>query len=143
MVALVFACTLTLPATSTDIAVYQHCQENVDSWNLALPWANLVSDHFDYDDVSVALKIIGCESNGKATAKNPTSTATGLWQFISKTWSWVEYKLNVSGNPRDPHLSTHFAAFLKYKTSQGWGHWSESAHCWEEPNEKNKFTKIN
>ena len=143
MLAIAFACTLTLPASHNDVAVYQHCQENVDSWNLALPWTNLVIDHFDNSDLPIALKIIGCESSGVASAKNPTSTATGLWQFISKTWDWVENKLNVKGSPKDPHLSTHFAAFLKYETSQGWGHWSESAHCWEEPNEKNRFTKIN
>lgn len=34
----------------------------------------------------VAERIIGIESGGKATAKNPNSSATGLGQFISSTW---------------------------------------------------------
>ena len=136
MVALLFACTLVMPASTHDVDVFKHCQDNVDSWNLGIQWEDLVSFHFEPEDHLVAYKIIGCESSGFAAAKNPTSTAKGLWQFINKTWYWVSSKLDIEGSALDPHTSTHFAAFLKYKTSQGWGHWSESAHCWKEPNEK-------
>lgn len=40
------------------------------------------SDAFEY----TADRIIGLESNGKANAKNPRSSATGAGQFIESTW---------------------------------------------------------
>ena len=39
------------------------------------------------DDID--MKIIGVESGGKASAKNPASTATGLGQFLEGTWKDV------------------------------------------------------
>lgn len=138
------ACSLSLPATMQDLAVYQHCQEHQDVWVLGSKWHDLIEDHFEPEDHSIAYRVIGCESWGIPTAKNPTSSAKGLWQFIDKTWTWVESILKIEGSAFDPSLSTRYASFLVYKTEQGWGHWSESAHCWEAPNEKkDRFTKIN
>jgi hypothetical protein len=142
LVGLLLACSLSLPASSQDLAEYQHCLEHHDVWVRSAQWSEVISTYFEPEDHLTAFKIIGCESWGIPTAKNPNSTATGLWQFISSTWSWVESKLNIEGSPMDPWLSTRFASFLKYKTEQGWGHWSESAHCWEVPIEKNKFSEI-
>jgi len=143
LLSLLMACSLSMPATMQDVAEYQHCLEYHDVWVLGLEWSNLIQDHFESKDHETAYRVIGCESWGIPTAKNPTSTAKGLWQFIDKTWTWVESKLKIKGSAFDPHLSTHYASFLVYNTEQGWGHWSESAHCWEAPNEKNKPTKIN
>jgi len=142
LVALLLACTLSMPATSQDVAVYQHCLAHRNIWVLGTKWSDLVEDHFLPEDHLTAYKIIGCESSGVSSAKNPTSSAAGLWQFIDKTWTWVSSKLNIEGSALDPHTSTHFAAFLKYKTPQGWGHWAESAACWKGPNEKIKIISI-
>ncbi len=143
MIGFVFVCALSMPASAQDLASYQQCSEYDESWTLGAEWSTLVNQHFKEEDRITAYKIIGCESSGFANAKNQTSTATGLWQFIDKTWGWVSKKLNMTGSPLDPLTSTRYAAFLKYKTSQGWGHWSESAHCWKEPNEKLGYTEIN
>jgi len=142
LVALLFACTLSMPASMSDIAEYQHCQQYSHVWELGFEWSDLVVSHFEPSDHLTAYKIIGCESWGISSAKNPTSTAKGLWQFIDKTWNWVSYKLQTEGSAYDPHLSTHFAAFLKYQTPQGWGHWSESAACWKGPNDVKSTNSI-
>lgn len=69
-------------------------------------------------------RIIGVESNGNATAKNPNSTATGAGQFIEGTWLDMigRYRPDLAGMPRadvlalrnDPTLSRemvgHYAA---------------------------------
>lgn len=142
MVAVLFACTLIMPATAQDVAEYQHCLAHSEVWSLGAQWSDLVEDHFLPEDHLTAYKIIGCESSGIPSAKNPTSSASGLWQFIDKTWTWVSSKLKISGSALDPHTSTHFAAFLKYKTPQGWDHWSESAACWKGNYEKNNLQRI-
>ena len=144
MVGLVFVCMLNVPASPADVQEFIHCSEYVDQWNLGTKCHEVVSIYFEPEDHAVAYKIIGCESWGVPTAKNPTSTATGLWQFISKTWTWVESKLKISGSPTDPYLSTRFAAWLFYNTNQGAGHWAESAFCWEVSNGKknNNYNEI-
>lgn len=40
-------------------------------------------------DTNVALKIARCESNLNPYAKNPNSSATGLFQFTSGTWNLI------------------------------------------------------
>ncbi|KQT55416.1 hypothetical protein ASG52_24755 [Methylobacterium sp. Leaf456] len=69
-------------------------------------------------------RIIGVESNGNATAKNPNSSATGAGQFIEGTWLDMvgRYRPDLAGMPRadvlalrnDPTLSRemvgHYAA---------------------------------
>lgn len=142
MLSLVFACTLSLPATIQEVDAYRHCVNHQDVWVLGAKWSSLIEDHFEPEDYKTAIKVIGCESSGYSKAKNPNSTAKGLWQFVDRTWTWVESKLKIKGSPMDPATSTRFAAFLVYETEQGWGHWSESAHCWEVPNEKNTTTRI-
>lgn len=36
-----------------------------------------------------ALRIAKCESSLNPLAKNPNSTATGLYQFLDGTWEWI------------------------------------------------------
>ena len=132
-----------MPATLHDVAEYQHCLEFQDVWVLGLEWSAEVKEFFEPEDHITAYKIIGCESSGMPLAKNPSSSAGGLWQFIDKTWLWVESRLKFSGSRFNPWDSTYFASYLKYKTPQGWEHWSQSAACWKGFYEKNKFTKVN
>ena len=45
-------------------------------------------------DTKTALRIAKCESGFRAEARNPNSTATGVYQWLSGTWSHI-------GNPGD------------------------------------------
>ncbi len=49
-------------------------------------WRPLVEVYFEPDHVHWALHTIGCESGGNADAKNPTSTASGLFQHLGSLW---------------------------------------------------------
>lgn len=50
------------------------------------PWEPLVAKYWPPELVPWALAIIECESNGDPWAKNPRSTAAGLFQFLRSTW---------------------------------------------------------
>jgi len=52
--------------------------------------------------VDAALRIAQCESNFDPYAKNPHSSAKGIFQFIDGTWKWIgaeghqfDYKENI------------------------------------------------
>ena len=56
----------------------------------------------NFFDVNLALKIANCESNFTHDAKNPNSSAKGVYQFIDGTWKWIgaeghqyDYKENI------------------------------------------------
>jgi hypothetical protein len=66
------------------------------------------------DPTSVVDRIIGVESGGNASAKNPNSSAEGLGQFIDSTWLGMmrKYRPDIQGSDaeilamkRDPALS--------------------------------------
>ena len=86
-------------------------------------WAPLVAKHFDPDDVDLALRIIDCESGGDPNAKNPTSSASGLFQHLRGWWAgeW-------SFDPFDPAQSVKYGARLFY--DGGSSHWNASRSCW-------------
>lgn len=44
------------------------------------------AENLSYNEGAVLRSIIGTESGGRANAKNPNSSATGLGQFIGSTW---------------------------------------------------------
>ena len=53
-------------------------------------------------DVRLALQIAYCESKYDPQAKNPISSAKGVYQFIDGTWAWIgakghqfDYKENI------------------------------------------------
>ncbi len=88
-------------------------------------WRPLVVEHFPADQVDTAMRVMACESTGNPSAKNPRSTAAGLWQFIRSTWDWVAGVLGLptyaQGGPYDPVGSTRAAAWLQ--ANGGWQHW--------------------
>lgn len=53
------------------------------------------------------VRIAKCESEFKYNAKNPNSSATGIFQYITGTWDWIG-----GGDIYDIELQTDY--FIKY-----------------------------
>ena len=89
-------------------------------------WRTLVMTYFSGNDVDIAMRIIGCESRGNPSAKNPRSTAAGLWQFLRSTWdraaATTDSPSYAVGGPYDPVWATINAAWLRARGS-GWNQW--------------------
>ncbi|MCP3993566.1 MAG: lytic transglycosylase domain-containing protein [bacterium] len=50
-------------------------------------WRPVVDMYFPEDRVDWALRIMECESRGDPNAKNPNSSASGLFQHLARLWS--------------------------------------------------------
>ncbi|MGB9357624.1 MAG: transglycosylase SLT domain-containing protein [Acidimicrobiia bacterium] len=92
-------------------------------------WRPLVEEYFPRDLVDQALAIIECESNGDPAARNPRSSATGLFQFLSRTWENASGPAGFEGaSPLDPEANVAAAAWLvDYSLDAGhsaWKHWT-------------------
>jgi soluble lytic murein transglycosylase-like protein len=61
------------------------------------------------DSQSWALRVAGCESGYNPNAVNPSSGASGLFQFLPSTWSSSPY---AGQSPFDPVANSHAAAWL-------------------------------
>lgn len=93
-------------------------------------WRPLVTQYFEPHHVDRALRIIGCESGGNPAAKNPTSTASGLFQHLASMWPERSVSAGWSGSDVfDPVANVAVAAWLVYDFG-GWAHWYPSASCW-------------
>lgn len=93
-------------------------------------WRPLVEAHFAPGDVSRALAVISCESSGDPNAKNPRSSASGLFQHLGRFWAERSVKAGLAGaDIFDPSANVAVAAWLVYEGG-GWSHWNPSRHCW-------------
>ena len=95
-------------------------------------WQPYVEEYFKPEDRVQALRIIFCESSGRANAIGNNTNGTqdiGGWQFNDATWSWLKGKLKFKGDRTEMILSTKIASWLVY--NDGWHHWNSSRHCWE------------
>jgi len=81
--------------------------------------------HYPDDICAKAEVIIQAESNWNPKAKNPTSTASGLFQFIKGTWEY-----HCKGHVFDPE--DNIACGLRLLDQGGDRHWDASAHVWRE-----------
>lgn len=79
-------------------------------------WRPLVSRYFAPADVETALCLIWHESRGDPAAKNPSSSAAGLFQILDFWWQ------KYGGDRYDPETNVALAA--KIKSLQGWSAWS-------------------
>ncbi len=87
-------------------------------------WRPLVAAHFRPEDVDLAMRILACESTGNPSAKNPGSSATGLFQHLGKYWTARSASAGVPGSSRlDPEANVIVAAWLRDQKG-GWRHWS-------------------
>ena len=85
-------------------------------------WRPLVSSFFLPDDVPWAMRVLSCESGGDALAKNPRSTASGLFQHLASYWPERSVKAGWPGaDVFDPVANVAVAAWLYY--GDGPGHW--------------------
>lgn len=93
-------------------------------------WRPLVSEFFPAAHVEEALAIMQCESGGNPNAVNPTSGASGLFQFLESTWLWASPLAGYGGSSRfDPLANVATASWLfQYTVKNGhrngiWAHW--------------------
>lgn len=90
-------------------------------------WIRYVGEHrgFSNQDITKAIRIARCESNFNQYAKNPNSTAKGIYQFIDGTWRSNCLK---DGNVYD--FVDNINCFWKVYKSQGDRPWASSKACW-------------
>lgn len=85
-------------------------------------WRGLVAAYFPADQVNRALRVMACESGGNPNAKNPRSSAAGLFQHLGKYWPTRSAKAGFAGaSVYNPTANVATAAWL-WRTG-GWGHW--------------------
>lgn len=93
-------------------------------------WRPLVEAFFAPDDVERALRVMQCESHGNPVAKNPRSTASGLFQHLASMWPPRAEAAGFGGSDVfDPVANVATAAWLVYEGG-GWSHWNPSRRCW-------------
>ena len=85
-------------------------------------WRPVVDMYFPDDRIDWALRIIACESRGEPDAKNPTSSASGLFQHLARLWP---ERAEAAGfgdyDVFDPYANIAVAAWLL--ETGGPGHW--------------------
>ena len=86
----------------------------------------------------LAYKIALCESRNYITGqidpliKNPTSTASGVFQFVNKSWNYYGAQLWGSMEGKDvfnPKQNIELAMYVMSK--RGTKDWEASRYCWE------------
>lgn len=94
-------------------------------------WRPLVEAYFPAELVEEALRVMKCESSGNPDAVNPSSGASGLFQFLDTTWAWVAPQAGMAGRSRfDPEANVASAAWLVDYTIRTehprgtWAHWT-------------------
>jgi hypothetical protein len=80
-------------------------------------------------DPALPLRIAKCESGYRWDAKNSSSTASGVYQYLSGTWTGTdEAKAGLSVFDADANVR----AAIKYIASRGHAQpWNASKHCWD------------
>ncbi len=81
-----------------------------------------MSRYFAADQVERALRVMACESGGLPTAKNPGSSASGLFQHLGRYWTARSQRAGWAGaSIFDPEANIAVAAWLQ--RTGGWSHW--------------------
>lgn len=97
----------------------------------------LVSEYFAEADRQLMLEIAFCESSAQpgdttSNATNKASGAAGWFQHLPKFWEERSTRAGFFNEDiYSPRANVGVAAYLVYETPQRFGHWSESAPCWQ------------
>lgn len=83
-------------------------------------WRGLVAEHFAPDNVETMMCLMVYESGGDPNAKNPTSSARGLFQIMASIWA-PEFGVSYA-DLFDPVINTRIARGVYDR--QGYGAWS-------------------
>lgn len=92
----------------------------------------LVAQYADFYGVSVTLAkdIAHCESKFDPRAKNPNSTAKGLFQYIDATWRQLSIeKWGYVPDVYDPRFNAELGAWTL--ATYGTSPWVSSKECWQ------------
>jgi hypothetical protein len=84
-------------------------------------WRSLFEVYFGAN-TDAALRVAACESGFNPGAKNPRSSASGMFQFLSSTWERTTGE-SYPGNVFDAESNIAAAAKLS-KGGSDWGQWS-------------------
>jgi soluble lytic murein transglycosylase-like protein len=89
-------------------------------------WRELVAAFFPSSRVNEALAVIDCESRGDPDAYNPSSGASGLFQFLPGTWAVASVRAGYGGaSVFDPEANIAAADWLTgYYQSRGKAYWA-------------------
>ena len=79
-------------------------------------------------------RIIGCESGGDPTARNPVSSASGILQFVDGTWRyvWTDYLGSQPPTARayQATVAEQMRAGRALYEREGTRPWNASRSCW-------------
>ncbi len=88
-----------------------------------------VETYFPQESVGMAMRIAWCESRFVEDAKNPSSSASGVFQLLRGWWSGAWNPVLVPAfDPFDINENVRAASVLHQHN--GWSDWYASRHCW-------------
>lgn len=94
------------------------------------------------DTAGIKKAIEFCESGGNAKAQNPTSTASGLFQFLDTTWRSLDASAGYA-RAKDAPVAVQERAFDELYAQMGTSPWLASKPCWSAKAVAPNFTRSN
>lgn len=83
----------------------------------------------------IARRVSYCESGHRNVRNRQGSSASGYFQFIDSTWSWVT---GLNPPAKIHSLETQLEAFYElWDEGRGASHWQPSRYCWQHENPEN------
>lgn len=128
--------TLTLTACTPDDLNWWDNASPDDQDAMTIAIINNAAHEFGVDP-NLMVRIARCESGLRWWKKNPSSTASGLFQYLNTTWErarWRLYERGIDQRPYeewdkwDPIAASRITANVISEGGLSW--WNESRRCW-------------